>query len=77
MTYLALYFRGGGGVVIVGELQPLPFDPRGRPTVTAGSDHYFRTFCSYALFKILQKNQSSNENSDRYLRDYGSGRVDH
>ena len=21
------------------------FDPRGRPTVTAGSDHYFRTWC--------------------------------
>ena len=22
-------------------------DPRGRPTVTAGSDHYFRTCCLY------------------------------
>ena len=24
-------------------------DPRGRPTVTAGSDHYFRTCCLYVL----------------------------
>ena len=23
------------------------FDPRGRPTITAGGDHYFRTCCLY------------------------------
>ena len=33
------------------------FDLRGRPTVTAGSDHYFRTGCPSVLtFQISQKN---------------------
>ena len=34
-------------------------DPRGRPTVTAGSDHYFCTFCPSVLphFSNLQKQQ--------------------
>ena len=46
---------------------PPNIDPRGRPTVTAGSGHYFRTCCLYvrlstlrtsvSLFKISQKNK--------------------
>ena len=56
------------------ELVQDPFvDPRGRPTVTPGSDHYFaRVVCTIRpspLFKISQnKKQSSSENSDRYWR---------
>ena len=44
------------------------FDPRGRPTVTAGSVHYFRPWCLYfrlsPLFKIVQKKLINN--SDRF-----------
>ena len=58
-------------------------DPRGRPTVTAGSDHCFHTWCLYVrpspLFKMSQNKtkQISSENSDRYWRDCGSVHVDH
>ena len=56
--------------------------PRGRPTVTAGSDHYFHTCCPSVskspLFKISKNKKLSSENySDRYWRDCGSVRVDH
>ena len=50
-------------------------DPRGR----TGSDHYFRTCClSVSYFSKYRKTkQLSSENSDRFWRDRGSGRVDH
>ena len=56
-------------------------DPLGRSTVTAGSDHYFRTWCLYVrlsvpTFQNLAKTkQLSSENDDRYWRDCESGRV--
>ena len=55
-------------------------DPRGRPTVTAGSDNYFCTCClsvrpSVPTFQNLAK--QNKENNDHYWRDCGSGRVDH
>ena len=57
------------------------FDPQGRPTVTAGSDHCFHKCClsvrPSTLFKISLNKQSSSEDSDRYWRDCRSFRVDH
>ena len=37
----------------------ISFDPLGRPTVTAGSDHYFRTYCPFVRphFSNLTKQQ--------------------
>ena len=63
----------------------LSFDPLGRPTVMADSDHYFRTWCLYfrpsvrlyPISKSRKIKQFSSENSNRYWRDCGSGRVDH
>ena len=62
----------------------LIFDPLGRPTITAGSDHYFRTWCLYFrpsirqyLAKSRKTKQFSSEISDRYWRYCGSGRGDH
>ena len=46
-------------------------------TVTADSDHYFRTRCPYVpTFQNLAK-QFSSEKCDRYCWACGSGRVDH
>ena len=62
----------------------LPFDPRDRPTVTAGSDHQFQTRCLYIRpsvrphFSTFQKNKTTFKWSrivDR--RDCVPGRVDH
>ena len=60
-------------------------DPRGRPRVTVGSDHW--SLFSHVLSvhpsvrshfsKYRKTKQLSSENSDRYWRDCGSGRVDH
>ena len=56
---------------------------RGRPTVTAGVITIFaRVVCtsvlpSVPLFKFSPNKQLSSENSDRYWRDCGPGRVDH
>ena len=50
------------------------FDPRGRPTVSASSDHCCCTCRPSPLFKTKQ---ISNKNNVRYWRDCGSGRVDH
>ena len=53
-------------------------DPRGRPTVTAGSDNCFCTCRPFVgpspLFKAKQ---ISSENNVRYWRDCEYGRVDH
>ena len=55
------------------------FDPRGPPTVTAGSYHYFRACCLYVRprFSESRKKQSSNEKNNRYWRESESGQVDH
>ena len=55
------------------------FDPRGRPTVTAGSDHYFRTYCLSVRphFSKYRKTKSSSENSDHYFKGVWARRVDH
>ena len=60
----------------------LPIDPLGRPTVTAGSYHYFLTCFLYVhpsknFSKSHKTKQLSSEISDRYWRDWGSSRVDH
>ena len=59
-------------------------DPLGRPTVTAGGDRCFSTCCpSVRLYvrphflKSSKTKQISSENNVHYLRDCGSGRVDH
>ena len=55
-------------------------DPKGRPTVTSGSDHHFHTCClsvRHHFSKFHKTKQLSSENSDCYWRDCGSGRVDH
>ena len=54
---------------------------RGRPTVTAGGDHYFRTWCtsvrpSHQFQNLAKQNNFQVSNSDRYWRDCGSGQVD-
>ena len=58
---------------------PVLIDPRGRPTVTAGSDHYFSSWCLCPshFSKSRKRKQTSSENSHCYWRDCGSGRVDH
>ena len=55
------------------------FDPQGRPTVTDCSYHYFHTWrLSAPTFQTFGKqNIFRNENSDRYWRECGSGRVDY
>ena len=53
------------------KINSLTFDPRSRPTVTAGSHHYFRTSVRPPpLFKVTH-------NETKFNRDCGSGRVDH
>ena len=64
------------------NLVSLWIDQRGRPIVTASSDHYFYTWYLYVspsltFSKLRQTKQSSSENSDRYWRDCGSDRGDH
>ena len=46
-------------------------DPRGRPTVTAGSDHYIRPYVRPHFSKSCKTKQISSENSDRYRRAVG------
>ena len=64
------------------EMEVVHIDLHGRPTVTAGSDHYFRTCCLYVRpsvrphFQNLAK-QNEVQDSDRYWRDCGSGLMDH
>ena len=63
-----------------GKKLKLLLDPHGRPTVTAGSDHCFRTCCPYVrshFSKSRKTKQILSENSVHYLRGCGSGRVDH
>ena len=53
-------------------------DPRGRPKVTADSDHCFCTCRPFIRPSPLFKTkQMSSENNVHYWRDCGSGRVDH
>ena len=56
-------------------------DPRGRPTVTVGSDHYFCTCCLYIRlsqhFKIFQNKTKFKWKHCFLLWDCGSGRMDH
>ena len=57
------------------------FDPLGRTTVTASSDHYFQT-CLYFLHSqlfwiILPYKKNYVENNVRYWLDCGAGRMDH
>ena len=56
-------------------------DPLGRPTVPAGSDHYFRTGFRPSVrphfSKYRKTKQTSHENNDRYWWDCGSVRGDH
>ena len=50
-------------------------DPWGRPKVTAGSDHYFRTCCPYVrphFSKSHKTKQSSNEDSDLVIATGGT-----
>ena len=59
------------------KLQVSYLEPRGWPTVTADSDHYFHMWCLYArpsvpLFKLSQNNSKS-----RTVITTGSGRGDH
>ena len=42
--------------------QSVYIDPRGRPTVTAGSDHYFRTCCLSVRPSPLFKNHAKQNN---------------
>ena len=59
----------------------LIIDPRGRPTVTAGSDHCFHTccpsVCPYVRPHFSNLAIQNKENNDHNLQDSGSGRVDH
>ena len=54
-------------------------DPRGQPTITAGSDYYFHTCHPYVLpyVRFFKTEQFSKENSDHYWRGCWSGRGDH
>ena len=53
------------------------FDPRGRPTDTAGSDHYFLQKSSVRPYvrtsPHFKTKQILSENNVRYWRDCGSG----
>ena len=68
-------------LLIIGKYSVI-FDQRGRPTVTAGIDHYFHTWCQYVCpvhtsQNLAKQNKFQNVNSDRYWRDCESGLVDH
>ena len=57
-------------------------DPRGRPTVTTGSEHCFCTchpfvHASVRPSPLFKTKQNSSENNVRCWLDCGSGRVDH
>ena len=60
-------------------MAPERIDPLGQPTVTAGSDHRFRTCCPYVrTFQNPAKQTKFQAKSNaHYWRDCGSGRVDH
>lgn len=55
----------------------LSIDPRGQPTITAGSDHYFHTHVVrlYVVFQNLAKQNFQVRKSDYYWLEYGSGRA--
>ena len=59
----------------------MSFDPRGRSTVTAGSDHYFCTYRPFVRPSVrphfFKTKQISSESNVRYWLDCGSGQVDH
>ena len=68
-----LKVKQSGKKSIVTNKRKFLIDPRGRPTVTVGSDHCFRSYRPSVLFKTKQ---ISSENNVRYWQDCGSGRVD-
>ena len=51
------------------NLHLIKIDPRGQPTVTAGKDPYFHTWCLYTVrdhFLKSHKKQIGREKSDSY-----------
>ena len=42
-------------------------DPLGRPTITAGSDHYFRLCCLYIRFSTIQNLEKLNKIQERIM----------
>ena len=62
------------------QLQQVIFDPRGRSTAMAGSDHHFRTWYLYVRPSVCPPPTFQNlakQNHFHYWRDCGSVRVDH